>query len=197
MEITYVDRNPYRQKRENYFIDKLHDVFGSFYLVPEGGTNNLAVKGCAEIIDDINIDFDYIFSACGTGGTFSGLVCGLEGKKKAFGISTLKGGDFLNKEIEQYVNDFSGNEYNNWHLKLDYHFGGFAKIKKSLIEYMLEFEKQNNILLDPIYTAKMIFAIYDMIKNEEIKKGSRVIAIHTGGLQGRRAMQKYINKLEL
>lgn len=197
MEIHYVDRTSYRGKREKYFIDKLHDKFGDFYHVPEGGTNNLAVKGCTEIIGDIDIDFDYIFSGCGTGGTFSGLVCGLEGKKKAIGISALKGADFLIKEINGYIKNYCGNDYNNWELKLDYHFGGFAKIKKDLIEYMQEFENSNDILLEYIYTSKMIFAIYDMIKNGELKKGSRVIALHTGGLQGREGMQKYINKLEV
>ncbi len=197
MEIHYVDRTSYREKREEYFIDKMYDKFGEFYLVPEGGTNNLAVKGCTEIIDDIDIEFDYVFSGCGTGGTFSGLVCGLDGKKKAFGVSALKGADFLNNEINGYIKNYSGNDYNNWELKLDYHFGGFAKIKKDLIEYMHEFEKENNILLEYIYTSKMIFAIYDMIKNGELKKGSRVIALHTGGLQGREGMEKYIDKLEV
>ncbi|MCP5062558.1 MAG: 1-aminocyclopropane-1-carboxylate deaminase/D-cysteine desulfhydrase [Ignavibacteriae bacterium] len=195
MEIHYVDRTSYREKREKYFIDQLHHKFGGFYHVPEGGTNNLAVKGCTEIIEDINVDFDYIFSGCGTGGTFSGLVCGLGGKKNAIGVSALKGADFLNKEISGYIKNYSGNDYNNWELKLNYHFGGFAKIKKDLIEYMLEFEKENNILLEYIYTSKMIFAIYDMIKNGELKKGSRVIALHTGGLQGREGMEKYLNKV--
>ena len=197
MEIHYVDRTLYREKREKYFLDKLRERFGEFYLVPEGGTNNLAVKGCTEIIEDIDIDFDYIFSGCGTGGTFSGLVCGLEGKKKAIGVSALKGADFLIEEISGHIKNYSGNDYNNWELKLDYHFGGFAKIKKDLIEYMKEFEKENNVLLEYIYTSKMIFAIYDMIINGELKKGSRVIAIHTGGLQGREGMKKYLNKIKL
>jgi len=197
MELHYVDRTSYREKREQYFINKLHEKFGDFYHVPEGGTNKLAVKGCTEIIDDIKIDFDYIFSGCGTGGTFSGLVCGLDGKKKAVGVSALKGADFLNQKITEYIKNFSGNDYSNWELKLDYHFGGFAKVKKDQIKYMRAFEKENKILLEYIYTSKMIFAIYDMIKNGELKKGSRVIALHTGGLQGREGMEKYLNKIEL
>jgi len=193
MELTYVDRKSYREKREKYFIDKLHEKFGDFYLVPEGGTNNLAVKGCTEIIGDIDVEYDYIFSACGTGGTFSGLVCGLESKKKAIGVPVLKGANFLIKEIWEYIKNYSGTEYSNWELKLDYHFGGFAKTKRQLIEYMLEFERINNILLDPIYTAKMIYAIYDMIQKGELKKGTRVVALHTGGLQGREGKIEELN----
>ncbi|MEE9432362.1 MAG: pyridoxal-phosphate dependent enzyme [Melioribacteraceae bacterium] len=193
MKIIYVDRKSYREKREKYFIDDLHKKFGDFYLIPEGGTNNLAVKGCTEIIDDIDIDFDYIISACGTGGTFSGLVCGLDGKKKAIGVSALKGANFLIEEIEEYIKNYSEKNFSNWYLELDYHFGGFAKTKKNLIEYMLEFEKLNNILLEPIYTAKMIYAIYDMISKGKFKKGNRIIALHTGGLQGREGMIEQIN----
>lgn len=195
MKIHYVDRTTYRTKSQSEFQDQLKSKFGNFYLVPEGGTNSLALKGCEEIIDDINIDYDYIVSACGTGGTLSGLICGLNGKKKVIGIPVLKGANFLTPTISNLVSNNTGKNFHNWKLYLDYHFGGYAKIKKELIDYMREFERINNFLLDPVYTAKMIYAIYDLIKNNNIKKGSTVIALHTGGLQGRKGMEAKINSL--
>jgi 1-aminocyclopropane-1-carboxylate deaminase/D-cysteine desulfhydrase-like pyridoxal-dependent ACC family enzyme len=195
MKIHYVSRSDYRKKTEREFIKMLHQKFGDFYLVPEGGTNNLAVKGGTEIVQDINIDFDYIVSACGTGGTLAGVICGLEENKKAIGISALKGAGFLKEKITEYVKEYSGKAYNNWQIKLDYHFGGFAKTKPEQITYMKEFEKLNNILLDPIYTSKMIYGIYDMIIKGEIENGSTVIALHTGGLQGRRGKENILNEI--
>ena len=197
MEIHYVSRGEYRKKTDMEFIERLHQKFGDFYHVPEGGSNTLAVKGGTEIIQDININFDYIVSACGTGGTLAGVICGLEGNKKAIGISALKGADFLNDNVKEFVKNYSGKTYNNWKIKLDYHFGGFAKTKPEQIIYMKKFEKLNNIELDPIYTSKMIYGIYDMINNGEIKQGSTVIALHTGGLQGRRGKKKVLNAYEL
>ncbi len=197
MDIHYVSRSDYRRKTESGFIEMLHKKFGKFYLVPEGGSNKLAIKGGTEIIKDINIDFDYIVSACGTGGTLAGVISGLNGKKNVIGISALKGAGFLIDNISNYVKDYTGKSFNNWEVKLNYHFGGFAKTKPEQIIYMQKFEKLNNIKLDPIYTSKMIYAIYDMIKNNEIKNGSTVIALHTGGLQGRRGKEKIINKLSI
>ncbi|MBK8944520.1 MAG: 1-aminocyclopropane-1-carboxylate deaminase/D-cysteine desulfhydrase [Ignavibacteriae bacterium] len=195
MKIEYVSRTDYRKKRESDFIENLKEKFGDFYLVPEGGTNNLAIKGCTEIINNINIDFDYVVSACGTGGTLSGLICGLDGNKKVLGIPALKGADFLNNEIENYVYNYTGKYFNNWELKLDFHFGGFAKIDKPLFVFMREFEKINQIKIEPIYTAKMLFAVKSLIENNEITEHSTVIALHTGGLQGKTGMQQKINKI--
>ncbi len=195
MRIEYVTRTNYRKKREPNFIAELNLKFGDFYLVPEGGTNQLAIKGCTEIINNINIKFDYIFSACGTGGTLSGLICGLNGNKKIVGIPVLKGASFLNKEIEDYVFEYTGKKFDNWELKLDYHFGGYAKITAELINFMFEFENINNIKLDPVYTSKMLFAIKSLIENGEIPENSTIVALHTGGVQGRIGMMKKINKI--
>lgn len=195
MQIHYVTRSDYRKKREIEFIQELKNKFGNFYLVPEGGTNSLAVKGCTEIVDDINIDFDHILSACGTGGTISGVICGLEGRKKVIGIPVLKGADFLNNDIADYIQEYTGNEYSNWELNLDYHFGGYAKINKELVEFINDFKLVNGIQLDPVYTGKLLFAVNSMLGNGEFSSGSNIIALHTGGLQGIAGMQNKINKL--
>ena len=195
MRLHYVNRENYRKKTEKAFTKELNNLFGSFYLIPEGGTNKLAVKGCTEIIQQINIDYDFIATACGTGGTISGLICGLEGKKNVIGIPVLKGGGFLNEDISHLVKTYSNQNYTNWSLNLNYHFGGYAKISKNLILFMNEFEKTNHIRLDPVYTAKLLFGINSMILNNEFPGGSTIIVLHTGGLQGISGMQNKIDKL--
>jgi 1-aminocyclopropane-1-carboxylate deaminase len=195
MEIHYVDRTNYRKKNEQEFLDKLYDTYGEFYLLPEGGSNNLAVKGCTEIVDSINIDFQYIISACGTGGTLSGIISGLRGAKKIIGIPVLKGADFLKRDIKNFVVNYSNTDYNNWILNLNYHFGGYAKINKELVSFLFDFEIINNVKLDPIYTGKLLYALNDMIKNNTFPDNSTIIAIHTGGLQGLHGMRNKMNKL--
>ena len=194
MHLEYIDRTTYRQKHNPEFIKSLENKFGEFYLIPEGGSNQLAIKGCVEILDEVEIDFDYIISACGTGGTLSGLICGLEGNKKVIGIPVLKSANFLNKDIENFVLEFSHKNFDNWELKLDFHFGGYAKVDKTLIDFMIEFENINQIRIEPIYTAKMLFAIKTLIESGEIQEHSTVIALHTGGLQGRLGMESVIKK---
>lgn len=195
MEIHYVSRSEYRRKKEDNFINKLINKFGNFYLVPEGGTNSLAVKGCTEIVSDINIDFDYILSACGTGGTISGVICGLKGEKQIIGVPVLKGASFLNDDIAEYVHNYSGSNYSNWRLSLDYHFGGYAKITKELIDFIDEFELLNNIKLDHVYTGKLLFAVNNMLAKGEFTSESNIVVLHTGGLQGIAGMKNRIDKL--
>lgn len=195
MKFHYLSRSDYRKKKEPSIINNLQNLYGDFYLIPEGGSNSLAVKGCVEIVDDINIAFDYILSACGTGGTIAGIITALRGKKKVIGIPVLKGASFLYNDIESLIYNFGHTKFNNWHLELDYHHGGYAKISKELINFILKFERINNISLDPIYTGKLMFAINDMIQNNYFPKGSSIIALHTGGLQGKKGMENKINKL--
>lgn len=181
MRLHYVSREAYRNKTEASFIEQLHKQFGDFYLIPEGGTNALAVKGCVEFAKHLNneIDFDYICLPMGTGGTIAGVIEGLNESKKVIGFSSLKGATFLEDEIKRYT------AKKNWQLVYDYHFGGYAKVTNELIEFMNAFEKQFNIPLDPIYTAKMMFGVMDLIKKNFFESGSTILVFHTGGLQGR------------
>jgi len=184
MELHYIDRTAYRDKTGKEFIQSLRKRFGRFYLIPEGGTNELAVKGCSDIVKNINIDYDYLCCACGTGGTFAGLVTGLNGKKNARAFSVLKGADFLTADISGNVKKFSGKKYSNWELILDYHFGGYAKHNNELLTFIKNFSRVNNIPLEPIYTGKLLFGIFDMIRKKKFNKGDTIVAVHTGGLQG-------------
>jgi 1-aminocyclopropane-1-carboxylate deaminase len=152
--------------------------YGDFYLLPEGGTNTLAVQGCEEILTKQDVQFDYICSCVGTGGTLAGLINSIQEPQKILGFPALKG-DFLQDEIQQLVGD-----KDHWELITDYHFGGYAKYSDKLIEFLNEFREQTSIPLDPIYTGKMMFGVLDMIAKNRFPIGSKILVIHTGGLQG-------------
>lgn len=194
MHLEYIDRSSYRKKYEPELVKSWKDMFGDFYLIPEGGSNHLAVKGCAEIISSINIKYDFICSACGTGGTLAGLILGLNNKAFAIGFSVLKGGEFLNQNIKSHLKYFNAEDFNNWQINLGYHFGGYAKTTKELIAFCDDFYQKHNIIMEPIYTGKMFFGLFDLIKQNYFPPNSTIIAVHTGGLQGIEGL-KFRNRL--
>jgi 1-aminocyclopropane-1-carboxylate deaminase len=177
MQFKFVTRSNYREKASKTFIEDLKREFGKFYLIPEGGTNILAIKGCEEILTETDKNFDYVCCAVGTGGTISGLIKSSKSNQKILGFPALKG-EFLTKDISKFVT------YKNWELAADYHFGGYAKINNELIAFINQFKKEHHIPLDPVYTGKMMYGIFDMIYKNKFPKGSEILAIHTGGLQG-------------
>lgn len=177
MHLKFVTREAYRNKTSQPFIDELKAEFGNFYLLPEGGTNVLAIKGCEEILTEQDKNYDYICCSVGTGGTVSGLINCSKPSQQILGFSALKGG-FLKEDISKFVHK------KNWQLFMDYHFGGYAKINKELISFINEFKSNNHIPLDPIYTGKMMFGIFDLIHKGFFPNDSKILAIHTGGLQG-------------
>ena len=177
MRFEFVTREAYRHKTDAAFIAQLQAQFGSFYLVPEGGTNDLAVKGCEEILTELDADFDFVCSAVGTGGTISGLINSALSHQKVLGFPALKG-DFLQDEIRNFVQN------KNWELQTDYHFGGYGKVTTEFIEWINWFYAQTGIPLDPIYTGKMVFGVMDLIQRNYFPPKSKILMIHTGGLQG-------------
>lgn len=177
MKFYFVSRETYRNKSDISFLNQLREKYGDFYLIPEGGTNQLAVKGCEEILTKEDNQFNYICSAVGTGGTIAGLINSSENHQKILGFSSLKG-DFLNEEIKKLALK------TNWSLQANYHFGGYAKYTDEFISFINDFTEKTGVLLDPIYTGKMIYGILDMVKMNSFEKGSKILAIHTGGIQG-------------
>lgn len=180
MKLHYVSREQYRNKTETEFIDQLHQQFGDFYLIPEGGANELAVKGVTEFAKTLGNDFDYLCCSCGTGGTLAGLIQGVPKNKTILGFSSLKGGEFLNQKVKRWLPEQS----DNWKIITDYHFGGYGKATYTLEEFKTNFERKNRIPLDPVYTAKMMAGIFDLVQKRFFKTGASLLAIHTGGLQG-------------
>ncbi len=195
MKLHYISRVKYREKYEESFIEKLETEFGKFYLIPEGGSNSLAVKGCTEIIKDVSVSFDHVCCACGTGGTIAGIISDLDGKHKIWGFPALKNGEFLMKDIKRLIFDYCNGAFNNWELITAYHFGGYAKYDYDLIQFINRFKIKHDIQLDPIYTGKLFYGIYDMIKNGFFKPGEKILAIHTGGIQGIRGFNKRFGNL--
>ena len=169
------------------FINSLRDTFGDFYLIPEGGTNPLAIKGCEEILSNEDQKFDYICTAVGTGGTISGLINSVHTNQEVIGFPALKG-NFLYDEIRKFTTK------ENWTLNLDYNFGGYGKFNEDLIHFINRFKSETSILLDPIYTGKMLFGIVDLINKGKFKKGSKILTIHTGGIQGIDGINKKLLK---
>ena len=182
MQLFYVSREEYKGKTEISFINTLHKRFGSFYLIPEGGYNYEGMKGCKEIVSEIDVKYDVVCCACGTGTTFAGIISALPKEKKAIGFPVLKGGDFLYDEIHNLL---PNDKQDNWHLETGYHFGGYAKWNNELLDFIKDFEKENGILLEQVYTGKLFFGIYDLIQKDFFKPGTSIVAVHTGGLQGK------------
>ena len=191
MQLEFVSRDIYKSRHEDEFVDLLRQRFGDFYLVPEGGTNALAIRGCEEILTSDDQDFDYICVSVGTGGTLAGLINSARPGQKVLGFSSLKG-DFLDKEIGKIAM-----RKDNWSLVNDYHFGGYAKINEKLISFINQYYLSTTIPLDPVYTGKMMYALVDMIRNNQFEKNSRILAIHTGGLQGIKGMNNKLKKKKL
>ena len=190
MKFEFVAREDYRKKDSEEFIENLQQKFEKFYLVPEGGTNDLAVKGCEEILTEQDEKFDYLCTSVGTGGTISGIINASKSHQKVLGFPALKG-DFLENEIRKFTKN------DTWKLIKNYHFGGYAKINSELISFINEFKKQTNIPLDPVYTAKMCFGISDMIHKNYFEKGTKILLIHTGGLQGIAGMNQRLEQQNL
>lgn len=177
MKLHYVSRSEYRIKEHSENIKKIISETNNPYIIPEGGTNVLAVKGISEIFEFIPKEFNYISTAVGTAGTISGLV--LPNKQFVVGISVLKG-DFHNQIVEQLI----GFNHKNYEIFTNYHFGGYAKFNHNLIDFINEFYKITRIPLDPVYTGKHMFAVLDLISKNYFKQNSKILFIHTGGLQG-------------
>ncbi len=184
MKLHFISRSEYRCKTEPDFLEGLRKQYGDFYLVPEGGTNAHAVKGCAELVDDCVKTFDMICCAAGTGGTTAGIIAGLNGKQNVIGFPVLKPGEFLEAEIVKLLETCAEETYQNWCLMCKYHFGGYAKFDSKLIEFINRFNRKHHIPLDPVYTGKMVYGIYDLVSAGFFKRGQQILAIHTGGLQG-------------
>ena len=177
MVLKFVTREDFRNKTADCFIKDLKEEFGDFYLIPEGGTNDLAIKGCEEILIKGDFDFDYICCSVGTGGTISGIINASKPHQTILGFPALKG-DFLQEEISKFAIN------SNWKLVTDYHFGGYAKINAELISFINQFKRDHEIPLDPVYTGKLMFGVLDLLKKGYFPEDSTILVIHTGGLQG-------------
>lgn len=187
MQLHFVSRETYRKKDNLEFILKLREKFNDFYLLPEGGTNVLAVEGCTEILSEKDSIYDSICVSVGTGGTMAGLVKASNETQTVLGFSALKG-TFQSSGISKYTSK------TNFEITDSYCFGGYGKIDMDLVRFINEFRQKTQIPLDPVYTGKMMYGILDLLKKRRFKENSCILAIHTGGLQGVAGMNKLLQR---
>ena len=180
MTLAYMDRSTYRHKMNPETITALHERFGAFYLIPEGGSNPEALEGCAEIVREIDEDFDLVCCPCGTGGTLAGISAGLQSGQRALGFSVLKGGKFLDDEVSRLQQQRYGQKFENWSIEYDFHFGGFARKDAELTAFIDSFDRRHGLRLDWVYVAKMMYGIFTLIEREDIIDGTTVVALITG-----------------
>ncbi|WP_080057728.1 1-aminocyclopropane-1-carboxylate deaminase/D-cysteine desulfhydrase [Spirosoma aerolatum] len=185
MTLHFVSRADYRKKQEEAFWADLIAQFGSCYILPEGGTNELAIQGTAEIIPELIAQLgaipDYVCCPVGTGGTVAGLALSAPERMQVIGFVVLKADSGFAFQIIRVAES----KPTNLTLLPDYHFGGYARTTPQLIEFIRAFERKTGLLLDQVYTGKMLFGIYDLARRGYFSEGATVVAIHTGGLQGR------------
>lgn len=177
MRLTYLDRETYRRKTEPDVLAALVAEFGPCYVLPEGGSNGLAVRGCAELPAEIDVDFDLICCACGTGGTLAGIAAGLRSEhQQALGFAVLKGGQFLDGEVRRLQAAY-GTVTDNWSIDYDFHFGGYAKRKPELDTFIADFQERHGITLDWVYEAKMLSGLFARIAAGTFAAGTTIVAV--------------------
>lgn len=187
MHFVFVTREEYRNKEEQIQLQKWGIQTTDFYIIPEGGTNALAIKGCEEILTKEDEIYTHICCSIGTGGTISGIINSASKNQKIIGFSSLKG-DFMSSQISNFVSQ------KNWTVNDSYHFGGYGKVNEELISFLNNFYQKTTIPLDPIYTGKMVFGVLDLIDNNYFPKDAKILLIHTGGLQGIRGINRLLIK---
>ncbi|TDC69429.1 pyridoxal-phosphate dependent enzyme [Actinomadura sp. GC306] len=178
MRLTYLDRAAYRRKHEPGVLAALRDRWGGFYLLPEGGSNAAAVRGCAELGAEVP-GYDVVCCPCGTGGTLAGLAAGLAPGQRALGFSVLKGG-FLPAEVERLQRETYGGRRGDWRVEDGFHFGGYARRTRELDGFITDFADRHGVVLDRVYTAKMMFGVLALAERGAFPEGARVLAVITG-----------------
>lgn len=185
MELLYVSRELYRDKAalHQWTIKELGE---DPYILPEGGSNALAVKGCKEILDHIDYQPDIICCACGTGATVAGISSSEKGKGRTIGFSALRDTSFFHDAIAGFTDKQTAD---STPVIGDYHFGGYGKVKPDLLDFVKNFQEKHRIQLDYIYNGKMLFGIYDRIAKGQFKRGTKILAVHSGGVQGNKGIK--------
>ena len=177
MLLSFVSREEYSQKELGDTVLALQKTHGTLYILPEGGTNALAVKGCAEILTLEDAAFDTIGCAVGTGGTLAGLANSCKTHQHVVGFQVVK-----DVSITARIRTFALDD--NWTLVQHPVHRGYAQVSKTLIAFAHDVLQQTGVLLDPIYTAPMLFQLVQMIKDDTWTFGKKLLLIHTGGTQG-------------
>jgi 1-aminocyclopropane-1-carboxylate deaminase len=179
MRLDFVDRTAYRRRTEPAFAAELADRHGPFFLVPEGGSNADAVRGCAELPAEIDVPHDVVAVACGTGGTLAGIAAGLAPGRSALGVSVLKGG-FLTGEVAALQRAAYGNPTGNWRVEDGFHCGGYARTTPELRAFVGDFAARHGVVLDETYVGKLMYALTALAEHGGFPPGTGIVAVKTG-----------------
>jgi 1-aminocyclopropane-1-carboxylate deaminase len=199
MVINFIGTNEYKYKDSPEFLAKLKRRYGKFYSIPEGSANDLGVAGCrligGQIEKSIHNNAEFVALAVGTGATAAGLCCSLAASKTVIGTVVLKGMSDLTGEIDKFIQRQGGASVAGLELDHNYHFGGYAKITTELAEFVTTFNRLNSYAIEPVYTGKAFFAVWDKVRRGDIQPGSKIVLLHTGGMQGARGTTAIVHRL--
>ncbi|MBA6352315.1 1-aminocyclopropane-1-carboxylate deaminase/D-cysteine desulfhydrase [Colwellia sp. BRX9-1] len=184
MELHFVDRKSYRLRENKEYLAQLQLTYPDYFIVPEGGSNTLALGGVGEVIAELNqqCEFDTLITPVGSGGTLAGLIKADNNQHNILGIAVLKQDGYLTEQVNSLLGD--NLHFNNWQIMPEFHRGGYAKFSKEDAEKILSFSQQTGFIFEPVYSGKMILALLDLINQQYFPKGHRLVLLHTGGLQG-------------
>lgn len=220
VDIEYVDRITYKKRDSAEYLNSLKERFSPAIIIPEGGSQEQAIAGVAELVSEITealatnhkTEFDTIIAPVASGATMGGIVSALTPNQHAIGIGVLKGQDYLESLVNQFlppailtkkivtkelmtkelaakapaINVEENKANSNWHINHKYHCGGYAKAPPYLKAFCENFNNAMPFKVEPVYSGKVFFALKDMLKKGTFKSGSKIIVLHTGGLQGAR-----------
>lgn len=189
VNIQYVDRKTYQQRTEPNYLNVLMQKSPDALVIPEGGSQLQTLQGVEEIIQELQIEYDYILAPVASGGTLAGLIQGATKNLKQhncqiLGIGVLKGEGYLEQLVKDLLRE--DDDTKNWQINHNYHFGGYAKSNHELAQFCSDFYQQTEIEIEPVYSGKLFFALADLIAKGYFPHRSRILALHTGGLQGAR-----------
>ncbi len=196
MQLVPVSRSEYRRRDDPDYVAAVSARYGGAYVIPEGGANALGVAGCSSWARQIREqcpDLDYLCVACGTGATLAGLIAGVGPGPRVLGFSALKGDAGVTQRVQEWLAGHSATA--QWDIIPQYHFGGFAKLDAALVTFMDGWHARTRIPLEPVYTAKMFFGILALAEAGYFVSGAKIVAVHSGGLQGLRGMQAKLRRL--
>lgn len=193
MQLHFVSREDYSRRYDADFLNEIQRKFEGYFVIPEGGNNLNGVRGAIEIVSKIAVSFDVLTTAVGTGSTLAGMTFALQGNQEVIGFSVLKGAHHLDNQIDEKISEFqfsgidgSRRTPGRWALNHEFHFGGYAKRTDELLIFTEQFYFAHGVQLDYVYTAKMMFGLAELAARGYFTPGTRIVAVHTGGLQGNR-----------
>ncbi len=193
MTLYYLSRSEYKRRQDNDYIEEIKARFPDCYIIPEGGSSVLGVKGCMDIAAYIPSATDIILLPCGTGATLAGIAAACP-DKQVVGISVLKNAYYLESDIGNYMSNLGISDVGNWRVEHDFHCGGYAKAPDDLTVYIEDFVRAHQISIEPVYSGKLFYAVEKLITANVFSAGTNILVLHTGGLQGIRGMQEHFSE---